>query len=650
MFQLSSCDQLQDAGKHDSLVIQIDPEGSGRTFEGIGGVSAGASSELLIDYPEPYRSDILDYLFKPGFGASFQQLKVEIGADAVVVGSEPSHARNRDELLNPRPEYYQRGYEFWFMKEALKRNPTITTSALEWAAPAYLGGHWTQANADYIVQFIRGAKDFWDIDIKYISPGKNESKISTEWLKDVFKPTLDAAGFSDVKILAPDNLGYYWEICEEMITDPELESVIDAVGYHYVYYHLPQLGHEEYASTESAKSLDASLWASEDWSAHDGSWKNAHLLAGILNKMYIRDRITAMQIWCPFDGYYDNTGEWKSTGLMKADQPWTGYYEVSPAIWAAAHFTQFTDIGWNYIDSACGYFESSSGGNYTTLINPEKTEYSTIFFTDSVARSIELICPEQASGRIHKIWHSNESEQFVQLQDIEPLNGRITLELEPGSIYTISTLEGRRKGKALSAIPDSAGFPIPYAENFNEERPGMSPSYFADIQGSFELTSANGKQWLEQKVTEDPIDWTFFNAFKPLGPLTQVGDITWEDYDVSVDVMLPDEGYAQLIARMGELPVYTSGYILKLYHDGYWELLLNSHQILGSGKIGNKSNEWHSLMLRCSGSRIEAYIDGSLLKMVEDDRVGRGLVGLGCSWNKIRFDNLTIEEYVQNPK
>ena len=42
------------------------------------------------------------------------------------------------------------------------------------------------------------------------------------------------------------------------------------------------------------RALDASLWASEDWSAHDGSWENARLLAGILNKMYIRDRITAM--------------------------------------------------------------------------------------------------------------------------------------------------------------------------------------------------------------------------------------------------------------------------------------------------------------------------------------------------------------------
>ncbi len=34
---------------------------------------------LLVDYVEPQRSEVLDYLFKPNFGASLQILKVEIG-------------------------------------------------------------------------------------------------------------------------------------------------------------------------------------------------------------------------------------------------------------------------------------------------------------------------------------------------------------------------------------------------------------------------------------------------------------------------------------------------------------------------------------------------------------------------------------------
>ena len=49
------------------------------TYNGHGALSAGASSRLLVDYPEPQRSEILDYLFKPNFGASLHQLKFEIG-------------------------------------------------------------------------------------------------------------------------------------------------------------------------------------------------------------------------------------------------------------------------------------------------------------------------------------------------------------------------------------------------------------------------------------------------------------------------------------------------------------------------------------------------------------------------------------------
>ena len=42
-------------------------------------LSAGASSRLLIDYLEPQRSQILDVLFKKGYGANLDMLKIEIG-------------------------------------------------------------------------------------------------------------------------------------------------------------------------------------------------------------------------------------------------------------------------------------------------------------------------------------------------------------------------------------------------------------------------------------------------------------------------------------------------------------------------------------------------------------------------------------------
>ena len=55
----------------------VDKTFLGLRFDGIGGLSGGgATSRLLVDYKEPERSQILDYLFKPNFGASLHILKV----------------------------------------------------------------------------------------------------------------------------------------------------------------------------------------------------------------------------------------------------------------------------------------------------------------------------------------------------------------------------------------------------------------------------------------------------------------------------------------------------------------------------------------------------------------------------------------------
>ena len=125
--------------------IRLDPASPGRVFEGIGTVSAGASTRLLPDYPEPQRSQILDFLFKPKFGAGFQHLKVEIGSgENSTCGSEPSHVVTREELADPKP----RGYEFWLMAEARKRNPQIILDCLPWAYPHWVEARFSQESAD----------------------------------------------------------------------------------------------------------------------------------------------------------------------------------------------------------------------------------------------------------------------------------------------------------------------------------------------------------------------------------------------------------------------------------------------------------------------------------------------------------------------
>jgi O-glycosyl hydrolase len=114
-----------------TTTVAVNGGATGRTFDGVGAISGGGgNSRLLIDYPAAQRSQILDYLFKPGYGAAVQLLKLEIGGDANSTdGAEPSieHARG-DINCNA-------GYEFWLGEQAVARNPNIKLVALPWAAP-----------------------------------------------------------------------------------------------------------------------------------------------------------------------------------------------------------------------------------------------------------------------------------------------------------------------------------------------------------------------------------------------------------------------------------------------------------------------------------------------------------------------------------
>src|SRR5436309_11734798 len=101
--------------------ITIDGGSGGRTLDGGGAVSGGGgNTRLLIDYPEPQRGQILDYLFKPGYGAALQILKVEMGGDTnSTSGAEPSIEHTRGSVN------CDRGYEWWLAEQAKARNPNI---------------------------------------------------------------------------------------------------------------------------------------------------------------------------------------------------------------------------------------------------------------------------------------------------------------------------------------------------------------------------------------------------------------------------------------------------------------------------------------------------------------------------------------------
>src|SRR5579864_1830367 len=178
---------------HDQqATVVLDGASKGRVFDGLGAASAGASSRLLIDYPEPERSQILDYLFKPGYGAALQHLKVEIGADVNSTdGAEPSHMRTASDHDSSR------GYEWWLMAEAHKRNPHILLEILPWGAPRWVNPDpaantlYTEKMADYVVDFIRMAKRAYGLDIG-VTGVWNEKVYDAKYVKGLYRKLREA--------------------------------------------------------------------------------------------------------------------------------------------------------------------------------------------------------------------------------------------------------------------------------------------------------------------------------------------------------------------------------------------------------------------------------------------------------------------------
>lgn len=622
--------------------ITLNPKDEGRTFEGIGGVSAGASTDLLYDYEDPHRSNILDILFKPKFGAGFQHLKVELGGgENSTCGSEPSHAITREELKNP----VSRGYELWLMREAKDRNPDMILEYLPWSFPGYLKPDiYTQESAEYFVSFLDVAKRDWDLDIDWVAAAENENYTDRDWLVNEVRPLLDARGYKDVKIQGPDDNSGDWQIFNELEKDPEFDEVIEAVGYHYVTgreFNENMVDGRGRPTTEKAKQSGTPLWASEDWSWTGKDWGGAGALnlARIYNKFYIRDKITKTLIWAPIGSIYPSV-TWDKAGAMKANSPWSGYYEVWPTIWATAHTTQFAEPHkWQYVDNASGLFDSSTyKGSLVTLKELDGNNWSMIICTEE-AETIEVKIKKGLANQIVHVWKSDENEQFVQQASITPRKSTFSIQLDPKSIYSLTTTTGQQKG--TFEIPENEPFPFPYKEDYEGRKVGDLPKYHSDQTGSFEIASKDdGSKCLKQINPEQGYDWMRVYRRSNIKPNTLIGDVNWKNFTCSVDVFIAG-GNVELGGRVQGS--YLKGNRLMLEKDGAWKLVFDKKTLV-EGKIEDFDGEaWHQVKLKFEDDQIEVTVDGQSVANISDAQ-RTGYVMLGSSYDSNLFDNLAISE------
>jgi galactosylceramidase len=648
--------------------IELKGDAGGKRFDGIGAVSGGgATSVLLKDYPEPQRSQVLDLLFKPKFGASMSALLVEVPGDGnSTQGAEPSHMHGRDDLN------YSRGYEWWLMREAKKRNPELSLDACAWGCPGWVGNgnFWSQDMCDYYVKWIQGLKSAYGLDLDAIGC-RNEKGVSEDFAKK-FRATLNASGLQKVKIHGFDNwqkTKFDWT--KDLKTDPELRQAVDILSNHT----LGDMPASE-AVQKLAASMDKPIWNTEEHVYKKGFDCEISMVQAF-NENFLHSGVTKIVSWYLVGSVYPMEPYPETPAAMIANSPWSGHYSTREVLWGYAHYGQFSKIGWQYLDGACG--KLSEGGTFVTLKSPGK-DYSVIIETKNATnvQNATFNISGGLSTRALCVWRSDAKEQFVKQTDIKPRNGTFTVALEPKSIYSLSTTTGQQKG-SFADVPADKPFPFPYYETFEEynspKQWGYLPHYTADIASVFEIAERPDKtgKCLRQVINTKAQSWA-----PEWMPYTIIGDQNWTDYEVSADVYLDDGGWAGVMGRVNNVGTgygcVPKGYYLRLAADGACTLVTingkigpeelgdKEHQemLRANGNSGGKgenqmaagtaksaaSNQWHNVKLSFSGSTITGYVDGAQVLCTTNSLFSHGMAGLVTGDNKTKntacFDNLLI--------
>ncbi len=684
---LAAIGRSRPAALHAST-ITINGTRQGPVFDGLGAVSSGGTSRLLIDYPAAERSQILDYLFKPGYGASLQILKLEIGGDAEATdGAEPSfeHAKGHLDCNG--------GYEMWLAKQAVLRNPHIRLYALQWNAPGWVGHHaenpWTQTDISYLMSWLRCAKGD-GLTIGYLG-GWNEYRLvdgitpaMLQWFVNL-RAALNRNGFASVKIVAMDHHpSSCCDVSSVLATHPAFAKAVAILGYHNIC---------KYPTTGWVCSVPAAATASGKpiWATEIGALRppgGTAAFARTIDNAYIQAGATAVLEYPLVSSMPAGMPE-EDRGLVSASQPWSGNYEVTKAAWVIAQTTQVTQPGWLHVGGAAGSF-GHSFGTYVAYMGSARKAWSLVAETSDAHAAqtvtVNITGGLPSRGPVH-VWATSLNSAgagMVREPDIKPVGGSFTTTLQPGYVYSFTTRPAADEGAgtAAASAPAPVPMPLPYSTTATTGEPfgpdaSLEPWGLAAADGSFQYPSASSSYFVQTTVGR-PDFWQPWYPVPLRFPYAVVGDYCMGDvlvapippnnsvpswcgpspaanYAVSATVTFTGATQSAGVIARYYRPVtspiqYFQGYQFTVSQAGAWQLsrysLTATPVVLASGTYSSAPlgvGTQHTLSLTADGATLAASIDGTQVADVTDSTYQTGVAGISTGgWYPVRFDNLTV--------
>lgn len=527
---------------------------------------------------------------------------------------------------------------------------------------------YTQNGIQYITDWLGCAKQR-GLTFAYMGGWNEKGGWTAAWWKDL-RAALDQHGFSGVKLVAADQVSSFSDVSGAMAQDADFAKAVSAIGEHYPCGWNGPTPISDYPnvetscpSSQAAQALNTPLWASEQGSM---SYNAGGLpMARADNIDYVDGRMTASINWPVVASAYPDVG-FADQGLVMANEPWTGSYDVGLSTWVTAHTTQFAQPGWQYLDGASGYLggqTSDQVGSYVTLKSPGGKDWSSVVETTRATgpQTVKLTVSGGLSTRPVHVWSTNlvsgdRSQWFAQGRTLVPdAHGTVTMTLQPNYLYSFTTTTGQHKGS--TAVPASKPLPLPYSDSFTTGTQGQQARYLATMEGAFTVEPCAGRagKCVQMDTPAKPLEWQS-NIQTPY-PYTVGGSAAWSNYQVSADVRNAKPGSVGILGRQSNLggteedPSRVHYYSLTLSDTGAWSI----NRADGSGKPaasltgGTVSSAaglktWHNLALTFAGSLIYASVDGTTVGSVTDTSFSAGKVGLvaGGYLAGEQYDNLKV--------
>eukprot|EP00045_Choanoeca_perplexa_P014996 m.180703 g.180703 ORF g.180703 m.180703 type:complete len:801 (-) comp16862_c0_seq2:20-2422(-) len=673
-------------------VVRLDQAKPELAFEGTGMI-VDASSRFLYDYPAQQQEEILDFLFKPYFGASLSICKVEIGGDDQQTDGTTASIRHRDgEDYN-----FNRSHIWWAMEQAKQRNPNMLFYGLAWGFPAYLGSFYSNATAQYLTDWVLGAARVHDLTVSILGlwnerqPCRHNKDGSWDCsLIDTLRQHLDAAGLTHVQIAGSDtNMGGLDPLFDE-------KPPIDIVASH-ASDPLPSWQEEERVRQGWRR------WRSE------GEDNPSSMAMHMVND-YLTSNVTASIEWPATQGYYPQLPFGTDSMSLHADSPWSGHYYVTPRIWIFAHVNQFIEPQeWRYLEVGVASGALAHGGSLVSLSCSKTGDIVVIAQTvnASADQPITFQLPSSLAAKSVEHWQSlvtsnKTKDYFVKQAAITVAKNSFTVKLSPNTLTTLTTRLGyAHKGTVPSPSPPAVAFPSPYTVNYTTLPLYRQGPYHTDQRGSFEidevglddrglysLTSRVGgtARGLLQTVTTMPIAWVFATP----RPASILGDPTWVAVKVYAEgAMLEASTYetttlfdcsqASEFTVPGEatkkpnpiggtfisvgLRVMVGGNICNAgkVDTGYWLLVhanstfsvtAGSQKVVAGGPLhhsitGTQPGEsligvHLSLALFGAGTTIVGYVNDQVIVTFEGEEFWEGFAGIASGWHRTIFTELRV--------